>query len=243
MGRQWGSWHGDQWRGRTWWPYVAVVGLAVVGVTGPATSAGAASISPTQARSIVLSALTATANAPSLSVRGNGTSGKQTLQFNLTVGAAAAAGSIVMNGQKLEIRRVGLVLYEKATKGYLTANGASASAAASVANKWLSVPASDKSDYAALEEFLYVKKFISGLTPTRSVGKVTGATRTSLGGKPVYEIHGTFRGAKATVYVAAQGTPYVIRLVQPSGSDQGTIYFSNYGQPVNVQIPPNAIPQ
>jgi hypothetical protein len=35
----------------------------------------------------------------------------------------------------------------------------------------------------------------------------------------------------------------VVRIVQPTGSDHGTIYFSNYGQPVNVQTPPNAIPQ
>ena len=112
-----------------------------------------------------------------------------------------------------------------------------------MANKWIEVPTSDKSNYASLGEFLNQKQFISALAPTGSVGKVTGATRTTLGGKPVYEIHGTFSGAKATVYVAAQGPPYLVRIGQPTGSDQGTIDFSNYGQPVNVQIPANAVPE
>jgi hypothetical protein len=112
-----------------------------------------------------------------------------------------------------------------------------------VANTWLQVPASDTSDYSHLVEFLNVKRFILGMTSTGPVGKVTGAARTTLGGKPVYEIRGNFFGAKAMVDVAAQGTPYMIRLVQPTGSDRGTFYFSNYGQPVNVQAPANAIPE
>jgi hypothetical protein len=146
-----------------------------------------------------------------------------------------------MNGQKLQIRRVGGKIYENATKGFLKANGASASVAASVANKWLEIPSTDKANYSSLGEFLNEKQFISGLTPTGSVGKVTGATRTTLGGKSVYEIHGTFSGTKATVYVAAQGPRYVVRIVQPTGSDHGTIDFSNYGQPVTVPVPANPI--
>jgi hypothetical protein len=232
-----------RWRGRPARPCLAVLALSAVGVTGLATSAGAASISPTQAKSIVTSAFAATANAPSVTIHGSGTSGKQTLAFNVSFSAAAAGGSIAMNGQTLEIRRVGSMIYEKANKGYLKENGASSSVAASVANKWLSVPASEKSEYASLGGFLNAKQFIAGLTPKGYIGKVTGASRTTLAGKPVYKVQGTFSGTKATVYVAAQATPYVVRIVQPTGSDHGTIYFSNYGQPVNVQTPPNAIPQ
>jgi hypothetical protein len=214
-----------------------------VGVTASAPSAGAASISPAQAKSLVTSAFTATANAPSVTIVGNGTSGKQTMQFDLSFSSAAADGSIVLNGQQLVARRIGVMEYEKASKGFLKANGVSSADAAALANQWLSVPASDKSDYASLKSLLNEKQFMASLTPAGFIGKVTGATRTTLAGKPVYKVQGTFSGTKATVYVAAQGTPYVVRIVQPTGSDIGTISFSGYGQPVNVQTPANAIPE
>ncbi|MFE0651300.1 hypothetical protein ACFVZH_22200 [Streptomyces sp. NPDC059534] len=44
-------------------------------------------------------------------------------------------------------------------------------------------------------------------------------------------------GGSSTVYVATEGTPYVLRIVTTGGDEPGTITFSQYGKPVVAKAP------
>ncbi|MGW8361370.1 hypothetical protein ACWGK1_12475 [Streptomyces wedmorensis] len=44
-------------------------------------------------------------------------------------------------------------------------------------------------------------------------------------------------GETSTVYVATEGTPYILKIVTKGGEEPGTITFSHYGQPVAAKVP------
>ncbi|MFJ5832227.1 hypothetical protein [Streptomyces sp. NPDC093089] len=44
-------------------------------------------------------------------------------------------------------------------------------------------------------------------------------------------------GETSTVYVATEGTPYILKIVTKGGEEPGTIAFSHYGKPVDAKAP------
>jgi hypothetical protein len=219
----------------------SVVLLIAPGCIANAGATGGSNISGKQAVGIIASAIAATSNAPSVSVSVIGKTGNQTLQETSSLSASAAESSLTLGGHEIELRRIGTKIYQMAGQASLEANGLSHHDAALLANRWLEVPASDKSNYSSLNSILNLKELMKQLPPPVSSGSITNSTRSTLRGLPVYAISGTFSGEKGIFYIAAKGTPYLIRVVQPNGSNRGTLDFSNYGTPVNVQAPQNAI--
>ena len=63
-------------------------------------------------------------------------------------------------------------------------------------------------------------------------------------GQAVDVISGTFSGQKGSLYVAAHGKPYLLRVVQlNSSAGGGTIDLSNYNKSVKTTAPKGAVAQ
>ncbi|MEX0171710.1 hypothetical protein [Streptomyces sp. LMG1-1-1.1] len=71
-----------------------------------------------------------------------------------------------------------------------------------------------------------------------------GATGISRGGETTVDGHKALAltepgdaGESSTVYVATEGTPYILKIVTKGGEEPGTIAFSHYGKPVVAKVP------
>jgi hypothetical protein len=203
-----------------------------------ASGAPAAAKGPSTADKLAKAALSATEGATSFTFQGNGVSDNQQVSINVTVSAKAAFGILTYSGQSTTLRRVTNTIYAKGTKGFLEQQGVSAANAAVEANQWFKIPSSDASDFKSIDHFLTVSGVLSGLLPTKGTDLVTSAKRSTLQGQAVEILVGTFDGQKGTFYVASHGTPYILRIVQPSSdAGGGTVDITNFDKPVHVKAP------
>jgi hypothetical protein len=220
----------------------ALLGLGVLGSSLPAAAAAAAGSSVRNPEAILVAAEKATGNAASFTCRGTATSQHTSIKIDVAVGRSMAGGTLQYSGNATTlIRRIFLLVYAKATQAFLMLQGMSHDQAELLSNHWFEIPSSDASDYNGLALFLSPKSLAQGLLPPIAPGDVTSSGRSNLNGQPVYVIGGTFAHLKATMYVAAHGRPYVLRIVEPSRSDGGTINFTAYGKPVKLGVPKNVI--
>ncbi|MCC9306978.1 hypothetical protein LN042_07630 [Kitasatospora sp. RB6PN24] len=70
--------------------------------------------------------------------------------------------------------------------------------------------------------------------------KQTGATKgsaTTVNGTPALTVQVSDDSGPSTVYVATQGQPYLLRM-ENKGSDGGSVDFSDFNKPLNIQAPP-----
>jgi hypothetical protein len=74
---------------------------------------------------------------------------------------------------------------------------------------------------------------------TTSHGKLENQGETTYNGQSVVAIHDVTRNA--TLYVAATGTPYPVRLVKTAGSDRGTVAFDHWNEPPTLTPPKGAL--
>ncbi|WP_030690318.1 hypothetical protein [Streptomyces globisporus] len=101
--------------------------------------------------------------------------------------------------------------------------------------RWVKGSASDP-DNKDLLELCDLKQLLGGFEQGAS-GIVKGA-ETAVGGKKALALTEPGDGGESsTVYVATEGTPYVLRIVTKGGEDPGTITFSKYGKPVGAKAP------
>ncbi|MFD9613680.1 hypothetical protein ACWEPZ_32915 [Streptomyces sp. NPDC004288] len=101
--------------------------------------------------------------------------------------------------------------------------------------RWMKSPLTDpdNKDMLALCD---LKELLSGFE-TGASGIVKGA-ETTIGGQRALALTEPGEGGeKSTVYVATQGTPYVLRIVTKGGDEPGTLTFSKYGKPVAAKAP------
>jgi hypothetical protein len=218
---------------------IALTMLLAAGVLGAtATSASAAGSSNARAQALATSAFAATKAATSFVLQGTGISNGQPVKIDVTVSAKHAFGVLTYGGESVSLRRVNNTIYAKGTQGFLMQQGLTAAQASVEANKWITIPSSDTTDFSNIDKFLTTSGVLSGLLPAKSTGQVTSATRSSLHGQAVEVIVGTFDNHKATIYVATHGRPYILRVVQPSGSaGGGTVNLSTFNQAVHVTAP------
>jgi hypothetical protein len=235
-------------------PTILVTGAMLLGA---GASAGAAATTTTtqapgltgtagaQATALLTSALKATNAVKSLSVSGHGTSGGTSVKLAATAGKDDAFGVLTVGGQTTTIRRVGSVIYQKSTKGFLQKQGASASQAAVMANKWFKITTTTSQNYIGLNQYLSVPGLLMGLIPPTAKGTIASEKASTLNGHPVEVIVGTFQGAKVTLYVASHGTPYVLRVAfkGSSGSNGINIDLSRFNQAVHATAPKGAVAQ
>ncbi|MFF0437207.1 hypothetical protein ACFYU9_33910 [Streptomyces sp. NPDC004327] len=101
--------------------------------------------------------------------------------------------------------------------------------------RWIKTDAKDP-DAKDMLDLCDLKSLLSDFEgPYAGVKK---GTVTTIEGQKVLPLTQTVRGEKTTIYVATEGTPYVLRLVTTGGKEPGTMTLSNFGKPVDAKTPP-----
>ncbi|MBW1601214.1 hypothetical protein JJV70_03660 [Streptomyces sp. JJ66] len=77
----------------------------------------------------------------------------------------------------------------------------------------------------------------SALFAIAESGKLAPEKDTEVSGKPATAIEVTAQGTSDTYYVAASGTPYLLRLESERGGQKSTTAFGDFGEPTDVTLP------
>ncbi|WP_078970595.1 hypothetical protein, partial [Streptomyces sp. NRRL F-6492] len=101
--------------------------------------------------------------------------------------------------------------------------------------RWVEMPASEPEAKEAVE-MCDPKTLLGGFEQGAS-GIVRGGETTVGGRKALALTEPGDGGETSTVYVATEGTPYVLRIVTKGGDEPGTITFTQYGKPVAAKAP------
>lgn len=207
--------------------------------SSPSASAGSdlAALPPEQ---ILAKAKTALESADSVRLKGGGSSGSDTFEVDMRYGTGAKAyGTVSSSGQTIELRRVGQTVYLKADAAFWQATGG-AQAAKLFGGKFLKAPLTDPrvkqlADFTDKATFVgevldpggdLTKGEVKQIDGRSAIGLVDKTTATNEGG---------------TLYVATEGEPYPLQLVPDAASkDDGELSFTEYGEPVEVKVPPAA---
>ncbi|MFE7603380.1 hypothetical protein [Streptomyces sp. NPDC057494] len=101
--------------------------------------------------------------------------------------------------------------------------------------RWMKSPVSDP-DSRDMLALCDLKELLGGFGP--GAGGIVKGAETTVGGQRALALTESGEdGASSTVYVATEGTPYVLRIVTKGGEEPGTITFSKYGRPVVATVP------
>ncbi|MFJ4340271.1 hypothetical protein [Streptomyces sp. NPDC088915] len=101
--------------------------------------------------------------------------------------------------------------------------------------RWVEFPASDP-DAKDVVAMCDAKELLGGFEQGAS-GVVRGGETTVDGRKALTLTEPDDGGVTRTVYVATEGTPYVLKIVTKGGDEPGTIAFTRYGKPVAAKAP------
>jgi len=225
---------------------IGSLGALAVGILGSAISAGASGngVAAQSPRQILAAATRAERGAGSFTVSGLVHDGSQTTGLNVTANSAGNGfGSVTLNGQKVQIVKVGSNVYFRGGAGFWRNQGGS-SAAAIFANRWVEGPASN-SAFQQLASFFSTSQLTDQfLGNSSSSASLTKAGTSSINGQPVLVLNGHDRTGNAggSIFIATTGQPYVIRVtLAPGGSATGGVTFSRFNAPVNPSAPKGAI--
>ncbi|MFF4170927.1 hypothetical protein [Streptomyces sp. NPDC001744] len=100
---------------------------------------------------------------------------------------------------------------------------------------WVRTPVTDP-DTKDVLELCDLASLLDGFEQGAS-GIVKGGEATVDGRKALTVTEPDDGGVTRTVYVAAEGTPYVLKIVTKGGDEPGTIAFPQYGKPVVAKVP------
>ncbi|MFL6130728.1 MAG: hypothetical protein ACJ73E_16900 [Mycobacteriales bacterium] len=223
---------------------VAGCGSATTGGSGspaPATpasasasTAGGDSLAAQSAEEILKKATAALTAAGSVRIKGEGGTGNQRFAIDLRYSEANSTGTLKINGQTVELRKLGQAVYLKGSRELWVRNGGEA-VAQLLAGKWLKTPLTDRrfSGLSALTDLGEAAKGI--LDPD---GTVTKDGRKTVNGVPCVGLVSSGKDG-GTLWVATAGEPYPIRIEPSAGSgEQGALDFTGYGESVTVDPPP-----
>jgi hypothetical protein len=220
-------------------PAAALLGAAALaGALALPAAAGASGNGSSSAAQLVRQSAQATQGAKAVTVSANLTQGNQHTSFQLATGTSGnGVGTVTVNGQTIHVVKLGSTTYFKADNAFWTANGGQA-AAQIFANKWLKAPSSDP-DFSQFNSFFNLRSLLgSSSAPVGSARKVGTAT---VNGQPAIVIKGGDSSSSGTVWVAAKGRPYVLKIQASGSGTSGTITFTHYGQSLHPSAPKGAI--
>jgi hypothetical protein len=198
--------------------------VATVGPTTP-TDNGVADLPPEE---IVARAQAALGTAGSYRMSGTVTAEGRTATIDLHNGGQNVKGTIEIQGQALEILRIGDDLYMKASdafwKQFIPA--AQHSAIALLSGKYVKVDATNES-FSSLTEAFDASEIL------KTEDTVTKGTPTTINGTPAIGL--ISQDQEATLYIATVGEPKPLRIESKSG--QGGIDFTDYGERIEFAPP------
>jgi hypothetical protein len=145
-------------------------------------------------------------------------------------GSAGGRGTLTIDGQSLEILRIGQTGYLKGDEAFWRGQTGNAEAAKLLKGKYLAFPTTNP-------EF----KDLAGFTDVKAIGgKLADAAKVKKGSRqPIRGIEtvGLIEAGPdgSVLYVALQGKPYPLRSVPNEG---GAVDYLDYGKPVSLTAPP-----
>jgi hypothetical protein len=209
---------------------VLALGVAACGSSGSSGN-GVASKSPAQILTAVAKAVD---GVKSVHVSGstdtNGT--PVTLDLSLRAGSGGK-GTMAENGLSFQLVVVGGKVYLYGSEAFWR-HVANANAAALFKGKWLVAPASGQ--FAQIVPLTNVSQLFKQLLASHGPLRKSGTS--TVNGTKVVGLRDKSNGA--TLYVAANGPPYPIEIVQP-GTRGGHFTFDRYNAPVTVTAPAHTI--
>ncbi|MEU7295121.1 hypothetical protein AB0A76_18170 [Streptomyces exfoliatus] len=194
-------------------------------------------------------AVTATQSATSLRMAGRIVTDGQPLDIDFAVDDRdQCTGVMKIKGGTAELRKADRITYMKGDEAFwrtsMTSQGMSEAQIDTtielVKGRWLKIApgqpgSSDLGSVCDLDELL------SDLGKDKDKAERSGLTR-----GPDAEVDGTSvatlvkkdGGETATVSVAQEGKPYILKMVKTGGDEPGSITLSDYDKPVKVVVPP-----
>lgn len=164
-------------------------------------------------------------------------SGKKVRMKAAMTNVGKCVSHIVLGQGNLELIGVGKDTYAKGdTKFWNEQAGSSGPAVnALLKGRWMKMPAgSTQND--DFKSFCDLSTFMDGFTQSSS-GTLTKGTPIDINGRQAVPVSGPDDGGRTTVYVAADGEPYVLKAVH-TGKDSGSATFTDFDKPVNAVAPP-----
>jgi hypothetical protein len=190
-----------------------------------ATQNGIAALPPDE---IVSRAQTALGKVGSYRMKGEIALNGEVTKIDLQNGGQNVKGTIEVNGQAMEILRLGNDLYLKASEQFWkTFTPESVHNMVNLlADKYVKVDATNES-FSALTEAFDVSEII------KTDMKITKATPTLINGTPAIGLVSSDK--KSTLYIATVGEPTPLRVEGEPG--QGGLNFTDYGKPIEFSPP------
>jgi hypothetical protein len=210
---------------------LSVAALAVVGCGSSGSSDnGVAAKDPT---AILTSAQAAVHAATSVHISGQIMSGGSSITLDLNAtGGRGGSGTISADGLSFQLVQIGQTVYIKGGTQFLK-HFAGTAGVQLFKDKWLKTNTSNPS-FAQLVTLTNFHSFFQALTAQQGV--LTKSGQTSVNGQPAVGVG----SGGAMLEIATTGKPYPI-LLSKSGTDNGKITFTQWNQPVTLNVPAGAV--
>ncbi|MGP0032376.1 MAG: hypothetical protein ACLPVF_17985 [Acidimicrobiales bacterium] len=176
-------------------------------------------------------------------INGSIDDGKNSITLSLLVnGNGDGSGSFTQQGSRIQLKRVGPLLFFNAPTHYWSEHATKAETK-KYGGKWIEVSALD-SRFESFDQFLdagdLTASVFEGYTRPLTVSKPT-----TIHGHKVVIVSdsATADGKESSVklYIDATGKPYVIEIVDHGATQATTLTFTSYGRPVSITTPPEPI--
>ncbi|MFG3133719.1 hypothetical protein [Streptomyces tendae] len=158
------------------------------------------------------------------------------------------AGTMGVGGQgEIELIKTGDTLYVKFDKQFLRTldkgepQAGNEALAILLAGRWTSMPA-DGPDAKAMTGFCDLDKLLDdggegGDSGNGTRSKLTRGKVTTVDGAPAITLHETTGSHRTTLYVATEGKPFLLRVVNGSGQESFSLSLTGFNEPVPAKAP------
>jgi hypothetical protein len=209
------------------WAAIPVLAATMLGAAACGSGNSGASASPPPSKTLVNEVKTALQHARSVHVTGTINDKGRRIGMNLSLTRAGGlSGQLSTNGAGFSVLSTGGSAYIKLTGAFLRYAHLPTAACSLMCGKYLKVPASEA---GSLTGSLSMTSLLNDAD--KNPGNVHNAGTATVNGQRAWILKGS---DGTTAYVAAQGTPYLLRLV-PQHAKQGRLDFTQWN---NVTIPP-----
>jgi hypothetical protein len=209
--------------------------LTLAALAGCGSSSSGNGVAAKSASQILASAEAVAEAASAVRVSGSIVSDGTPVTFDLhLVAGRGGRGQLAQGGLGFELVELGPNVFLKGSTAFYHRIGGSA-AAQLFDGKWLKAPSSDP-EFAPLASLTNLRGLVE--KTLGSHGRLTKGSLTTLSGRKAIAVTDATKGG--TLYVATEGPPYPIAIVQ-RGASGGRITFASWNQPVTILAPSGAI--
>jgi hypothetical protein len=205
---------------------------------GGGSSSQSSGLATKSANQVVADASKAASEASSFHMSGQIHSTGKLIGVDLSLARGkGATGTVTVGGTKVDLVLIGKSGYMRAGSDFWKKYASQAGGFSQLfADKWIKFPGKSAA-LGSLTGPLSSRQLFKSLTSSH--GKLENQGETTYNGQSVVAIHDTTK--KATLYVAATGTPYPVGLVKTAGQNAGTVAFDHWNEPVTLTAPEGAL--